>query len=543
MNNIQNKNYPKIKYLNNNPVFVVDKNGNPMNPYFDKGFVRKVLKSGEAKVYKRDPFFTIQLINYVRKNVQYYLAGIDTGKIVGISVVDPILLKEVLSTEFQTRSHEIRGLLSDKAMYRRNRRNRLRYRKKRFENRKASKGTCKVCGGNLPSSQKSKGKIHEICNSCLSRVNGNHYMYKDIIKPLEYYRIAPSVKHKIETHIKIMDEIESILPIKKWTIEKTKFDTQKAKNPNIKGTEYQQGEMFGFTNIREYVLHRDNHTCQNPKCKNKSKQPILNVHHIIYKSMGGTDKPNNLITLCDKCHTNHISGILYNWMKNRETVQTIKTKTGKKSKSDADMPHMGIVYKHIKQIKKNVEDSYGYITKRTRQLSKIEKTHANDAFMLAIKPLIKNLIIDEEKGFKPNITFNKIKNFIVIEQKRRSKRSLQTITEAKYIEKKTGKIKTGKELSKNDNTRINRQERAKKKGKFIKGMVRNKKDKSTYSKNAIGLVPHPNNKNFKMIRELGGMSGKSVYVYNYNGKEKGTKAASMINLICRRNGFIQKINK
>lgn len=543
MNKTQEKIFPKIKYCDYNPVFVVDKDNNPMNPYFDKGYVRKLLSNGEAIIYKRDPFFTIKLINHKRKNTKHYLAGLDTGKNIGVSIVDSELIKEVLSAEFQTRSHEISGLLQEKSMYRTNRRSRLRYRKKRFENRKASKGTCKVCGGNLPSSQKSKGKIHEICNKCLSKVDGKHHAYSNIVKPLEYYRIAPSVKHKINTHLKVMEEIESILPIKKWVIEKTKFDTQKAKNYDIKGVEYQQGEMFGFTNVREFVLHRDNHTCQNSNCKNKSKQPILKVHHIKYKSKGGTNKPSNLITLCDKCHTNHKSGILYDWMINNETATSIKKKTGKKHKSEADMPHMGIIYKHIKQSKNNVEDSYGYITKRTRQLANLDKSHVNDAFMLAIKPLLKNILINEEVGFENGIVFRKIKNYSEIVQTRRSRRDLQSITEAKYIEKCTGDIKTGNELSKNNDLRKNRQERAKKNDKFIKGKIRSRNGKSSYPKHSIGLVPHPKNKNIKFIKELGGMSSKNVYVFNYNGKEKSTKAASMIKLICKREGFIQKINK
>ena len=37
---------------------------------------------------------------------------------------------------------------------------------------------------------------------------------------------------------------------------------------------------------------------------------ILHTHHIIYCSNGGTDRINNLLTVCDKCHTpkNHKPG-------------------------------------------------------------------------------------------------------------------------------------------------------------------------------------------------------------------------------------------
>ena len=49
----------------------------------------------------------------------------------------------------------------------------------------------------------------------------------------------------------------------------------KIKNPSIEGKEYQEGEQQGFWNLREYILQRDGHKCQNPNCKSKSKEPIL----------------------------------------------------------------------------------------------------------------------------------------------------------------------------------------------------------------------------------------------------------------------------
>ena len=74
---------------------------------------------------------------------------------------------------------------------------------------------------------------------------------------------------------------------------------QKIKNPDIQGEEYQQGKQLGFWNVREYVLWRDGHACQH--CHGKSKDHVLNVHHLESRKTGG-DAPNNLITLCETCH-------------------------------------------------------------------------------------------------------------------------------------------------------------------------------------------------------------------------------------------------
>src|SRR5699024_4891645 len=81
--------------------------------------------------------------------------------------------------------------------------------------------------------------------------------------------LAPSVQHKVASHIKLVDKVHQILPIKSITVEVAQFNIQKINDPSIEGVEYQQGEQLGFWNIREYVFFRDKHTCK--QCKGKSK--------------------------------------------------------------------------------------------------------------------------------------------------------------------------------------------------------------------------------------------------------------------------------
>ena len=119
--------------------------------------------------------------------------------------------------------------------------------------------------------------------------------------------LAPSIQHKLESHIKLIDNIKRLLPITKIIIEVAAFDIQKIKNPEISGTGYQNGVQKDSWNVREYVLHRDNHTCQ--ACKGKSKDPILETHHIISRQIGG-DAPDNLLTLCETCHEKVTKGKL-----------------------------------------------------------------------------------------------------------------------------------------------------------------------------------------------------------------------------------------
>ncbi len=302
-------------------VYVINLKKEPLMPTIPSK-ARKLLKQNKAKVVSRTPF-TIQLLYTTGETKQDTILGVDAGsKFVGLSVTTE--KQELFSSEVELRN-DIVDLLSTRRQNRRTRRNRLRYRKARFLNRVKSKN---------------KGWL------------------------------APSIKHKINTHLNIIDNVHKILPITKIIVEVASFDIQKIKNPNIEGKEYQQGEQLGFWNIREYVLFRDNHTCQN--CKGKSKDKILNVHHIESRKTGG-DSPNNLITLCETCHNKYHKGEI-----------ELKIKRGQKFNHSS---FMGIMrwafYNNLKELYPNVSITYGYITKNTRIINNLPKSHRVDAFCIS----------------------------------------------------------------------------------------------------------------------------------------------------------------
>jgi N6-L-threonylcarbamoyladenine synthase len=115
-------------------------------------------------------------------------------------------------------------------------------------------------------------------------------------------------------------------------------------------------------------MSRDSHQCQH--CgKSKVK---LHVHHIESRMTGG-DRPDNLITLCDKCHREYHQG-------------KIELKV-KKSRGYKEATCMNIIRTRIvnglKEIYNNVEVTYGYITKYFRKEHNIEKSHINDAFVIS----------------------------------------------------------------------------------------------------------------------------------------------------------------
>jgi N6-L-threonylcarbamoyladenine synthase len=147
----------------------------------------------------------------------------------------------------------------------------------------------------------------------------------------------------------------------------------------IEGTDYQEGEQKGFWNTRAYVLHRDGHKCQ--CCKGKSKDSILEVHHIESRKTGG-NAPNNLVTLCETCHNDYHKGLI-----------TLPSSI-KRGNSYKDATFMGIMrfnfYNKVKEIYEplgvNISLTYGYKTKNTRILNKLPKAHFIDARCISGNP-------------------------------------------------------------------------------------------------------------------------------------------------------------
>jgi 5-methylcytosine-specific restriction endonuclease McrA len=63
-----------------------------------------------------------------------------------------------------------------------------------------------------------------------------------------------------------------------------------------------------FYRNRRIVLERDNYTCQ--YCGFKGESNYMDVHHIIKVRESGPSLPENMITLCRKCHNNADRGYI-----------------------------------------------------------------------------------------------------------------------------------------------------------------------------------------------------------------------------------------
>jgi hypothetical protein len=245
--------------------------------------------------------------------------------------------------------------LIEKRMYRRGRRSRLWYRKPRFNNRKTAIGY-----------------------------------------------LPPSTQRRFNTHITLINKLKKLLPIKNVVIEVGNFDIQKIENPDIAGIQYQQGSLFEYQNMRSFLMFREQGRCQ--LCgKEFSKGNSFHIHHIISRSNGGIDREKNLALLHERCHKKLHKNKLYDVLK--------------KNKVYKDATFMSIIRNKFRNILSNCKLIYGNETFVKRNILRLEKSHYNDAFVIAggneqrkVAPIIfkqkhrNNRVLQlNRKGFKPSI--------------------------------------------------------------------------------------------------------------------------------------------
>lgn len=304
-------------------VFVLSKRDEALMPCSQRK-ARILLREKKAKIIQYKPF-TIQLLYGSYGYKQPVSVGVDLGaKNIGIAITSE---EHVLAKgEIQLRD-DVKANLESKKIYRRSRRNRkTRYRKARFLNRIANRKD-----GWLP----------------------------------------PSIQSRIDNIFFWIDKYIRFLPNPNLNIEVGKFDVQKMINPTIQGTEYQRGQVFSYHDVRYFVFARDNYTCQ--VCKKKNK--ILNTHHIVYRSHGGTDRADNLITVCTDCHTheNHQKGkIFWKWLQE-----------GKKLPKYKETVFMNVIRKKVFVRYPQCHVTYGSITTPKRKEMGLEKSHYNDAIAIS----------------------------------------------------------------------------------------------------------------------------------------------------------------
>ena len=238
--------------MQQNRVLVLDKNRNPLMPCHPAR-ARELLRDGKAAVFRRFPF-TLILKTRVGGATQPTAVKLDPGsKITGIAVVADFAKRGktvVWAAELTHRGAAIRKALEARRAHRRFRRSKLRYRPARFDNRTRSQGW-----------------------------------------------LPPSLQHRVETTLTWVRRLSRWAPVTALSQELVRFDTQALRNPEIAGTEYQQGTLFGYE-VREYLLEKWGRKCA--YCD--AEHVPLEMEHIHPRSRGGSDRVSNLTLACRPCN-------------------------------------------------------------------------------------------------------------------------------------------------------------------------------------------------------------------------------------------------
>lgn len=358
-------------------------------PTHKLGKVRRLIKEGKAKIVKHNPF-TIQLLYATSAYVQPIELDMDAGyQHIGLSIKSE--KREYVSEQYDLLSDE-KLKHDDARQYRRTRRNRLRYRAPRFQNRAIPKGW-----------------------------------------------FAPSLEHKKDLHLQIVEKYNAVCPIAITRIEIGLFDTQVINAiekglPIPIGKDYQFGERYGIESVRLAVFERDGFQCQ--CCKRKGPGLILHAHHWDIGGHHG-NAVSDMVTICEDCHTsaNHKEG-----GKLRQ-LQAEYKKGKKKIRMEGAAFMNAVRYALVEEAKKivscSVEVTFGAATKLSRKALGLEKSHVNDAYSIG--------------NFHPE----ERAEFVHWTKRRRNNRVLSSFVDAMYIDTRDGSKKKGTQLG---SERTNRRE-------------------------------------------------------------------------------------
>lgn len=322
-------------------VFVLDQYQRPLDPCHPAR-ARELLHKGRAVVHRRTPF-VIRLKDRTREEsvTHTHVLGVDPGsRATGLAVSHPVESVDTETGEYTEhrqavflgelahRGQQVRKKMTQRAQYRRRRRSKnLRYRAPRFDNRRSSR------------------------------------------------QLAPSLQSRVDNTLGWAGRYRRWVPQLSLAVETARFDTHLLQNPEVSGVEYQQGELQKFE-VREYVLHRDQHRCV--YCE--AHGVPLNLDHIVAKARGGSDRVSNLAAACVDCNKTKGSQRVEEFVCDPARLHRV---TSRLQRGLADAAYLNAVrYSLVRQLRDQgfeVATSTGARTKYTRTRLDVPTTHALDA--------------------------------------------------------------------------------------------------------------------------------------------------------------------
>ena len=311
-------------------VFVLDTDKHPLDPVHP-GRARLLLTHGRAAVFRRYPFTIILKEAAPAPQRGGLRLKIDPGsKTTGLAIVNDASGEVVWAAELQHRGEAIKKALDDRRRVRRSRRGRkTRYRPSRYSNRAKPKGW-----------------------------------------------LPPSLESRIANTLTWARRLVRFCPITAISQELVKFDPQLVENPEIKGVEYQQGELAGYE-VREYLLEKWGRQCA--YCG--ATGVPLEVEHIVCRKRGGTNRVSNLTLACNPCNDAKGTQFIQDFLKDKPALlQRILAQTKAPLKDAAAVnATRWKLSRRLQSLGLPVETGTGGQTRYNRVRRRLAKAHWLDA--------------------------------------------------------------------------------------------------------------------------------------------------------------------
>lgn len=338
-------------------VYILGQNSKPLMPTKRFGHVRRMLKAGQAKVISTKPF-VIQLQYKSTDFVQPLCGGTDPGR---TNIGEAVLNNKgeiVYAAHIETRNKEIPKLMADRAAHRRASRRGERLRRKRRA--KANDTLTEFPDGRkLPGYTDGVMALKDIINT-ESRFNNRK-------RPAGW--ITPTARQCVQTHLNMVQNICKILPVSDWTLEYNKFAFMQLEDGSVRGWDFQNGRLKGYTCKEDYIYALQDGVCV---C---CGAPIEHYHHIRPRHEGGSNTPENLIGLCSSCHAEvH---------QNKRLLDAIGKTKRYAGTSIVNIAMPFIWNSLVKMFGNNVHICEGRDTAELRRTNDIPKEHFADAVCIA----------------------------------------------------------------------------------------------------------------------------------------------------------------
>jgi 5-methylcytosine-specific restriction endonuclease McrA len=311
--------------------FVLDKQKKPLMPCSPKR-ARLLLARRRAVVHRLSPFvIRLKDRSVAESTLQPLALKVDPGsKTSGMTLVREATTEEgplhhaLHLSEVRHRGAAVHAALLNRAGHRRRRRSaNLRYREPRFDHRKRRQGW-----------------------------------------------LPPSLFSRVGNVLTWASRYGSWAPFRHIEVELVKFDPQILQNPEIRGIEYQRGELLGWE-TRAYLLEKFRHRCA--YC-GKGEVPF-ELDHQLPRSRGGSNRVSNLVLACHDC----------NLAKGNRTAAEFghpeveaKAKAPLRDAAAVNATRFALV-RELEKLGLPISTWSGGLTRRNRAALGIPKTHALDA--------------------------------------------------------------------------------------------------------------------------------------------------------------------